>query len=48
MAFPAGPAPGRFFLLISYSVAKADGFDQCHGGGAMSLAMIAMALRIQG
>jgi hypothetical protein len=46
MVFPACPARDRFFLLISYSVAKADGFDQCHGGGAMSLAKIAMALRI--
>jgi hypothetical protein len=38
MASPAGSALGRFFLLISYSVAKAGGFDQCHGGGTMSLA----------
>jgi hypothetical protein len=35
------------FLLISYSVAKAGGFDQCHGSGAMSLAKIAMALKIR-
>jgi hypothetical protein len=48
MAFPAFPALGRFFLLISYSVAKADGFDQCHSGDAMSLAKIATALKMHG
>src|SRR4029077_3086426 len=45
--FSRWPGAWPVFLLISYSVAKADGFDQCHGGGAMSLAKIAMALRIQ-
>jgi hypothetical protein len=47
MAFPSYPAFGRLFLLVSYSVAKAGGFDQCHGGGAASLAKVAMALRIR-